>query len=159
MLMSPSSSSSYFRQWFAQPGRAVVAGAVVALALIPEAIAFSLIAGLARKVSQLLVITSTLSPDGTARTYAVHGQLFFVSASTFADAFDFHEVLERVVIDASHAHFWDLTAIGALDRVVIKYRREGTPVELLGLNEASKTIVDRLAIHDKPGAMDEVATH
>jgi SulP family sulfate permease len=113
----------------------------------------------ARKVSQLLDITTTLSPDGTERTYRVRGQLFFVSASTFAAAFDFREVITKVRIDVSHAHFWDLTSINALDKVVIKYRREGTAVDLIGLNQASKTIVDRLAIHDKPGAMDQEAAH
>jgi SulP family sulfate permease len=61
-------------------------------------------------------------------------------------------VLERVVIDVSHAHFWDLSAVGALDKVVLKYRREGTAVEIIGLNEASATIVDRLGVHDKPEA-------
>jgi SulP family sulfate permease len=113
----------------------------------------------ARKVSQLLDISSDLSADGSTRTYRIRGQLFFVSAGTFADAFDLREVLTKVVIDVSHAHFWDLTAIGALDKIVIKYRRGGTEVELIGLNEASKTIVDRLAIHDKPGAMDRSAAH
>jgi SulP family sulfate permease len=68
-------------------------------------------------------------------------------------------VIEKVCIDVSHAHFWDLTAINALDRIVIKYRREGTTVELIGLNEASKTLVDRIANHDKPGAMDQAAAH
>ncbi|MDP3069249.1 MAG: SulP family inorganic anion transporter [Opitutaceae bacterium] len=113
----------------------------------------------ARKVSQLLDLTSTLSPDGTERTYVVRGQLFFVSASTFADAFDFREVLKKVRIDVSQAHFWDLTSVGALDKVVLRYRREGAEVELVGLNEASKTLVDRLAQHDKPGAMDQAASH
>ncbi len=113
----------------------------------------------ARKVSQLLTIQSKLSTDGTERTYCVHGQLFFVSASTFADAFDFREVLTKVRIDVSHAHFWDLTAINALDKVVIKYRREGTEVEIAGLNEASQTIVGRLAIHDKPGALGPTPSH
>jgi len=113
----------------------------------------------ARKVSQLLDITSELSADGSTRTYRVRGQLFFASAGTFTTAFDFREVLTKVVIDVSHAHLWDLTSTGALDKVVIKYRREGTVVELIGLNEASKTIVDRLAIHDKPGAMDQAPGH
>jgi len=113
----------------------------------------------ARKVSQLLDITSSLSPDGTERTYRVRGQLFFVSANTFAEVFDFREVIKKVCIDVSHAHLWDLTSINALDKVVIKYRREGTAVELIGLNEASRTIVDRLAIHDKPGAMDQTSAH
>jgi SulP family sulfate permease len=35
----------------------------------------------------------------------------------------------------------------------------GAEVDLIGLNEASETIVDRLAIHDKPGAMNELLGH
>lgn len=110
------------------------------------------------KVSQLLDITSTLdAPE--QRTYQVRGQLFFVSASTFGDAFDFREILQKVRIDVTLAHFWDLSAIAALDRVVLKFRREGAEVELVGLNEASKTLVLRIAQHDKPGAMEELGGH
>jgi len=47
---------------------------------------------------------------------------------------------------------WDVAAPKAA-------RREGTRVELVGMNAASTTLVDRLAQHDKPGAMDEVAAH
>jgi SulP family sulfate permease len=32
-------------------------------------------------------------------------------------------------------------------------------VEIMGLNEASATIVDRLALHDKPGALDRMLEH
>ena len=32
-------------------------------------------------------------------------------------------------------------------------------VELIGLNEASETIVDKLAIHDKPGALERLMGH
>ena len=28
-----------------------------------------------------------------------------------------------------------------------------------GMNEASETIVDRLAVHDKPGALDKLMAH
>jgi len=111
------------------------------------------------KVSQLLEITSTRAEGSDERIYTVRGQLFFVSASTFADAFDFREVVAKVRIDVSHAHLWDLTAIAALDKVVLKFRREGAEVELVGLNEASKTLVLKLAKHDKPGAMDELGAH
>jgi SulP family sulfate permease len=82
----------------------------------------------------------------------VRGQLFFVSASSFAEAFDFREVIETVRIDVSHAHFWDLSAINALDRVVLKFRREGTEVDIIGMNEASQTLVLKVAKYDKPGA-------
>ncbi|MFT4901787.1 MAG: SulP family sulfate permease [Lentimonas sp.] len=113
----------------------------------------------AYKVSSLLHIESALSVSKQARTYQVKGQLFFVSASTFADAFDFREVLNQVIIDVSESHFWDLSAISALDRVVLKFRREGTEVEIIGMNDASKTLVLQIAKHDKPGAMDELDAH
>ena len=106
----------------------------------------------ARKVGRVLHIDSVEGDDGTSRTYRVTGQVFFASATDFAARFDFKEVLERVTIDVSDAHFWDLSAVGALDKVVLKFRREGTTVDIVGLNEASATLVDQLAVHDKPGA-------
>ncbi|MDO9201159.1 MAG: STAS domain-containing protein, partial [Hydrogenophaga sp.] len=72
---------------------------------------------------------------------------------------DFKEVIERVRIDVSRAHFWDITAVSALDKVVIKFRREGTEVEIIGLNEASSTLVDKFGVHDKDGAEDLLAGH
>lgn len=68
-------------------------------------------------------------------------------------------MIDRVQIDVSRAHFWDITAISALDKVVMKFRREGTEVEVVGLNEASATLVDRFAIHDKDGAADLITDH
>jgi SulP family sulfate permease len=111
----------------------------------------------ARKVAQVIRVTSEL--DGETRTYTVRGQVFFASADDFIAAFDFREALEKVIIDVSHAHFWDLTSVGALDKVVLKFRREGTEVEILGMNEASATIVNKLATHDKPGALERLLDH
>ena len=111
----------------------------------------------ARKVAQVIRVTSEL--DGETRTYTVRGQVFFVSAEAFIASFDFKEAVAKAVIDVSHAHFWDLTAVGALDKVVLKFRREGSEVEILGMNEASATIVNKLAIHDKPDALDRMLDH
>ena len=111
----------------------------------------------ARKVSQVLRVRSVL--EGDSRTYTVHGQLFFASADAFVREFDFKEVLSKVIIDVTHAHCWDLTAVSALDKVVLKFRREGTEVEILGMNEASATLVDRLGIHDKPDALERLLAH
>jgi SulP family sulfate permease len=113
----------------------------------------------ARKVGQVLHIGSTAAADGLSRAYVVTGQVFFASADTFIAGFDFREVLERVSIDVSRAHFWDLTAIGALDKVILKFRREGTVVEIIGMNEASATLVDRLGVHDKPDAVEKLMGH
>jgi len=59
----------------------------------------------------------------------------------------------------SRAHFWDVTAVSALDKVVIKFRRENMKVEVIGLNEASATMVDRFAVHDKPEAVEQLMRH
>ncbi|WP_417459678.1 SulP family inorganic anion transporter [Kordiimonas sp.] len=111
------------------------------------------------KISQIFRITSTLSADGHHRTYIVEGQVFFASADSFTAAFDFKEAVEKVTIDVSHAHIWDISSVASLDMVVLKFRREGADVEIIGLNEASETIVDKLAIHDKPGALERLMGH
>ena len=111
------------------------------------------------KISQIFRITSVLSPDGKARTYMVEGQVFFASAGAFNNAFDFREALETVTIDVSQAHIWDISSVAALDMVVLKFRREGATVDIIGLNAASETIVDKLAIHDRPGALAKLMGH
>jgi SulP family sulfate permease len=113
----------------------------------------------ARKVARFFDVETALSADGAHRTYTVYGQVFFASAANFSERFDFKEKLERVTIDLTHAHFWDLTGVGALDKVVLKFRRERVEVELLGMNEASATIVDHLGIHHKPDAIDALFKH
>ena len=111
------------------------------------------------KVSQIFRVSSTLSPSGKERDYLVEGQLFFASAEDFLDAFDFSETLERVRIDLTRAHIWDLTGVNAVDKVVLKFRRAGAEVEVAGLNEASATIMDKLAMHDRPDAIEKVLGH
>src|SRR5690606_13783899 len=69
----------------------------------------------ARKVAQVIRVSSEYDAAIQTRTYLVRGQVFFVSAPEFAAAFDFKEAVAKVRIDVSHAHFWDLTAVGALD--------------------------------------------
>ena len=111
------------------------------------------------KISQIFRVSSTLSEDEQTRTYLVEGQLFFASSDEFTASFDFKESLEKIVIDVSHAHIWDISSVQALDMVVLKFRREGSEVEIIGLNEASETIVDELGMHDKPGALDDMMKH
>lgn len=113
----------------------------------------------ASKVRRLFAVRSCLSADGNARTYAFTGQIFFASIERFLAAFDFKEVIDAVTIDVSRAHFWDISAVAALDKAVLKFRREGTSVEIIGLNEASSTMIDRFGVHDKPDADDALAAH
>ena len=111
------------------------------------------------KVAQIFRVTSRLGADGAERDYVVEGQLFFASADEFLDAFDFAEPLRKVRIDLTEAHIWDLTGVNAVDKAVLKFRRAGVEVEVRGLNEASATIMDKLAMHDRPDAMEKVLGH
>jgi SulP family sulfate permease len=113
----------------------------------------------ANKVAQYKYVISELSEDGRTRTYHVIGQVFFASADKLIECFDFKEAIDKVVIDLCQAHLWDITSVSALDKVVLKFRREGTEVELIGMNEASATIVDRFAVHDKPDAVAKLMGH
>lgn len=113
----------------------------------------------AHKVGLIMRVRSLADPDGHSRTYTVIGQVFFASADQFIASFDFKEVIEKVRIDVSRAHFWDITAISALDKVILKFRREATEVEVIGLNEASATMVDRFATHDKDDAIERMISH
>ena len=104
-----------------------------------------------RKVGKMLHISHT-QVDADSRVYIVKGQVFFASAGQFVSSFDYLDVPRDVIIDLKDAHFWDLTAVDALDRVVMKLREHGADVQVYGLNDASETLVDRLGKHRAPGA-------
>ncbi len=145
------------------PSSSVVMLATVAVTVSTHDLAKGVFVGVllsgiffAHKVARVLHVGSGVDAAGSERTYTVTGQVFFASAPTFTSAFDFKEVIERVRIDVSRAHFWDITAVSALDKVVLKFRREGAAVEVIGLDQASATLVDRFALHDKPGAVEQL---
>ncbi|MDZ4332480.1 MAG: SulP family inorganic anion transporter [Pseudomonas sp.] len=144
----------------------IVMLATVAVTVYTHNLAYGVFVGVllaamffANKIGHFLYINSEADSEGNQRTYKVIGQVFFSSADKFVAAFDFKEAVSKVTIDLSRAHFWDITAVAALDKVVIKLRREGTEVEVLGLNEASATIVDRFGVHDKENATDLLSGH
>jgi len=144
----------------------IVMVTTVAVVVATHNLAYGVLAGVllaalffANKIGHFMYISSEASSDGLERRYQVIGQVFFSSADKFTAGFDFKEVLDKVTIDLGRAHFWDITAVGALDKVVLKFRREGTEVVVIGLNEASATIVDRFGVHDKPDAVDQLIGH
>ena len=97
------------------------------------------------KVSRMLAVHAQDDAATGLRTWVVTGQVFFASADAFIDAFDILGAEGRkVCIDVSRAHFWDVTAVAALDKVVERLQHHGCTVEVLGLNAASAVLVDRL---------------
>ncbi len=144
----------------------IVMMATVVVVVFTHNLAYGVLTGVllaamffANKVGHYMAINSTLNADNTQRTYDVTGQVFFSSADKFIAAFDLKEPIKKVIIDLSRAHFWDITAVAALDKVVLKFRRNGVIVEVLSLNKASATIVDRFGVHDKPDAIDQLMEH
>ncbi len=111
------------------------------------------------KVADVAFMDDALSDDARVRTYAVTGNLFFVTVDGFLAHFRFQEDVDRVVLDLSRAHVWDHSAVAAIDRAVLRFRRRGVTVELVGLNEASATLLSHLAVHDKPGAIGAAPGH
>ncbi|WP_077448370.1 SulP family inorganic anion transporter [Psychrobacter pasteurii] len=103
----------------------------------------------ANKIGQFLSILSELDDENNTRYYYVQGQVFFSSTTQFLNSFDTKEALDQVVIDVSQAHFWDVTAVDTLDKLVIRFQREGVDVKVVGLNSASRTIIDKFSIHDR----------
>ncbi len=108
------------------------------------------------KIGRYMVVNSHYSEQKNVRTYEVVGQVFFASAEQFVNQFDFKEAAETVVIDLTHAHFWDITAVTSLDKVVIKFRREGATVDIVGMNEATTTVVDKFGVHNDPKEVEKL---
>ncbi|WP_191566432.1 SulP family inorganic anion transporter [Metabacillus idriensis] len=92
------------------------------------------------------------SQSGSTLDYRVSGQVFFASVTEMIDEFDYQpKGIQRVNLDFSEAHIWDDSGVAAVDKVVLKYRENGISVSLSGLNEASDSMIKKMAVHDKPG--------
>ena len=135
----------------------------VTVVLFTHNLAFGVLAGVllaamffANKIGHHMRVETTTDESGEQITYRVIGQVFFSSADRFVASFDLQTRYSRITIDLTQAHFWDITGVGALDKVVLKLRSNGNKVNVLGLNEASATIVDRFGVHDKPEAVQEI---
>ncbi|WP_454718892.1 SulP family inorganic anion transporter [Caulobacter segnis] len=103
----------------------------------------------ARKVGKMISVRDISDGETGSWRYLVEGQLFFVSAELFVAGFEFHGPPERIEIDMSGVRLWDVTGVAALDKVVLRYRRQGARVEVVGLDESGLSLVSRLGAYDK----------
>lgn len=102
-----------------------------------------------RKVGKTIAVFEMDRPEEDVLRYRVTGQLFFASAGLFIASFEHHGHPRRVEIDMTDAQLWDLTGMAALDKVVFRYRRQGAEVIVSGLNEAARTLAERVGRFDK----------
>lgn len=138
----------------------------VLITILSHNLAIGVVAGIALstvffsgKLAEVVFVDTSLTSNESHRTYSIRGQIFFVAIDDLLEKFDFYEELEKVTLDFSQAHIWDQAAVGAIDQIVIKFRRVGADVELVGLNEASAALIDNLAVHNNPDALEKIAGH
>lgn len=136
----------------------------VAIVVFTHNLAYGVLGGVllaslffANKISHFMYHEEYYENNGKTKIYKFVGQVFFNSADKFIGSINFKELnLSKVIIDIHRAHFWDVTAVNALDKVVFKLRKMGVDVEVIGKNEANATIVDRFGLHDKPEDIEKI---
>lgn len=97
------------------------------------------------KISKIEVIKQ---PEEQNIIFNINGPLFFASVEGFVKAFDFTVKDKNIIIDFANTHIWDGSAVGAMDKVVIKYYENNNKVTIRGLNSSSKKLVDKLAVYN-----------
>jgi len=111
----------------------------------------------AAKISKVNVI-SVSAKGSRKKAYHVTGQLFFASVTDFVNSFDYKDKIKEIDLDLSNAHLWDDSAVGAIDKVVIKYHQNGVKVNLKGLNIESKKLISKLAVQETQDGLGKVAS-
>jgi sulfate permease, SulP family len=96
------------------------------------------------KIARITVVDELMANG--VRRYKVQGQMFFATSSDFAELFDIARDPDKVEIDFSASHVWDHSAVAAIARIVVKYEQFGKQVSIVGLNEESRQIVDRIGL-------------
>jgi len=138
------------------PTSSVVMLVTVVVVVVTHDLAQGVLAGVllsgiffAAKVQRMFVVERGIG-NGDDVLYRVSGEIFFASVDRFTRAFSV-EGGRSVTIDVSAAHFWDISGVSALDKIVARLRRDGSEVSVVGYNRASADLVDRFAMHDKTG--------
>jgi SulP family sulfate permease len=108
-------------------------------------------------VSKISTIKVVKLEENNHIRFNVKGELFFASVESFLRHFDFTSGYNIVTVDFSEAHVWDDSAVGAIDKMVMKYKNNGTKVIIENLNPSSKLLVDSIGIHHKQNA--KLTTH
>ncbi|KRF04319.1 sulfate permease [Arthrobacter sp. Soil782] len=100
----------------------------------------------ARRVAHFVTVERTVTTigDHETATYVVDGELFFASSNDLYTQFEYALDPERVIIDMHASHLWDASTIAALDAITEKYHHHGKEVKIIGLNDASALMRERL---------------
>lgn len=96
------------------------------------------------KISRIQA-SSVMKEDGT-KQYTIRGQMFFGTMNHFGELFNVSNDPGKIVIDFTASHVWDQSAVTAIAKVVQKYQQYDKEVKIVGLNDESKRIIDRIGL-------------
>ena len=123
--------------------------AVVVVVLFTHNLALGVLVGVLlsalffiQQLESSIQVTHTV--QGDVRRYVIQGQIFFSSADRFFNLFDFKDTVHKVEIDLSQAQIWDTTSVGMLNKVLAQFDQHQIEVKLIGLNEASRNLIDQV---------------
>ena len=128
--------------------------ATVVVVVVTHNLAIGVIVGVivamvafARRVAHFATVQRTLPVDEAVPTavYTVTGELFFASSNDLTTQFDYADDPDRIVIDMTDSHIWDASTVAVLDTITTKYEHHGKRVVIVGLNDVSTTLHERLA--------------
>jgi SulP family sulfate permease len=106
------------------------------------------------KISKIHVIEKN---ENKNLIFDIRGPLFFASVHGFIESFDFNLRDTNIIMDFSNTHVWDDSAVGAIDKVVLKYRENNNKVSVRGLNPSSEKLVYKLAVYNNVNT--KLSTH
>ena len=134
----------------APKGDAAVMLVTVAIVVATDDLSKGVIAGVILSaiffVAKISKVSVTKQQETDTLIFYVQGQLFFASVESFINTFDLSTKNTNICIDFSNAQIWDESGVGAIDKVMQKYRKNNNQVTLTGLNPASEKIIDKLAV-------------
>ena len=153
------SSFTYLRK--APKADAFVMLATVVIVVATHDLSIGVIAGVILSalffVAKVSKINVKQRSEAGKTVYTVKGPLFFASVDHFIASFDYEMNEQDILIDFGSTQIWDDSAVGAIDKVMLRLMENQNNVEMIGLNPESKKLVDRLASHNDP--TPKISTH
>jgi SulP family sulfate permease len=101
------------------------------------------------KISRITTVIHVRS-DGS-KVYTIHGQLFFGTMSHFGELFDAMNDPKHITVDFSASHVWDHSAVAAIAKIVLKYQQVDKEVSIIGLNDESRQIIEKIGLSAPSG--------
>lgn len=135
----------------------------VIIVLLTHNLAYGVIAGIILSAIFFVAMISDINVHklqiDSLPKYEVRGQLFFASTLKFVESFDYTLEVECIDIDLSKVKIWDESAVNAIDKVVIKFHKNGTKVNLTGMSTSCLELINKIGVHNKPGGLEQMSGH